>query len=558
MSIETIGRHIGADSTGTFITTPHQSWRMIDYGQAGFVSEDPAFGPYMVSTESLYGKVVNDLVHTPASMRSFGIAQLSKLRGEGSIPNITNFITAGGNISQLPLIKFIADELRADVHMHLAYIIAQSITDTSHGPIRHVTDMEAEGLAGAQVFHETRKLQTYELGGITDVLQKYGIAIDCNGLVPGVEIPPAIESGKPFVNADNYQYVIAEIYEMFSGYEDHPDASTAKKAREIVERLRRLGRFSEVLKVDDEGHIVFLYPSDALFFQKCQMLASTEDWKDPIGRVTTHMYVQDLKYHKLHRTLPHMDTVDNGHTMHPFDYMYYVDDDIVSAQMTADTGEYPYLYISRNLKKHIAQEERERYVRYKLPRYAEFLCDDEAVDYPNEMINGHVVSYGPTSSRIEVLKHAEVGERPITASTGAILADRALQTKEGVTYILDPLKNRVVRPYTVGKRGNRVFIDELDINDGAENYKIARASKSLFEQHQRLQWQQLIVRLVTTQDYAKTLRETFNKTATSYESLKQIQAGNRMSSDQIRRMIGLAATTARVSAIESGLLVIAA
>lgn len=543
-----IGRRIEADPTGTYATTEHTSWRMIDYGEGGLVSEDPVFGPFMIGA-SPTDRVIAGLLRTPASLRTFGIAQLSKLDGEGAIPNITAFSTAGGNVGQLPFIRFVADQLKVGEEEYLAYVIAQSITDTAHGPLRHVTDMEAEGLYGRQVFHDTRKMETYRLGGISDVFESHQIKLDDAGNVAGIDIPPAIESSSPRINSDNLQYVPAEIYEMFSGLGNHPDPEVARQSGQIINRLQGLRKFAEVLEIDKEGDIVFKDPSTALFFQKCQMIASTEDWKDPIARVLTHQYVADLKYYKIARLLPWMTEIDNGLTLHPHSYMYYVDPDVASAQSAAGASEDPYPYVSRNLKKHISQEERERFVNYKARRYAEFLCDDEAVDYPNEHLNGHVVKYGPLSSRVEILGKENVDSsfEPV-ASTGAVLAPPEMQSEEGVTYILDPLKNRAVRPFVRNERGDKVFLDQLD-------GKLGRTSKGLFDQHQQLQWQRLTVRLVTTRDYAKVLKSAYERTGAEY---RELFSRPRMSDDQTRRLIGRAAASAKEYATASGLLVIAA
>jgi hypothetical protein len=236
MTEQTIGRTIEADPTGTFATTPHQTWRMRDYGKAGLVSEDPIFGSHFIGTAEA-DRVIADIMRTDAFLRSYDIAQLSKLEGEGAIPNITLFSTAAGNVCQLPLIRFIADSLKGGDDAYLAYAISQSVTDVSHGPLRHVTDMEAEGLHGGQVFHEERKMEIYEHGGVMDVFEKHNIKVDHDGNVRGVIIPPAVESGRPFVNADNYQYIIAELYEWFAGQENHTDPQVALQSMELVERL---------------------------------------------------------------------------------------------------------------------------------------------------------------------------------------------------------------------------------------------------------------------------------------------------------------------------------
>lgn len=545
---ESIGREIAADPTGTFITTAHRSWRLVDYGpDIGMVSEDPGFGAYLIKPG-----VIADLIRTPAFDRSLDIGQLSRLKKEGAIPNIALVNTAGCNVAQLPLINYLSDRMQASEEERTAYIIAQSITDVSHGQLRHMTDMEIEGLSGDQVFHEQRKMQTFELGGITEVLDSHGITLGKDGLVPGIEIPPCIESKIPHVNADNYQYVMAETYESFAGYENHPDEEVRKNAAEIIAKVKRMGNFKEVIDVDPDGQIWFKHPEDALFFQKCQMLASTEDWKDLVGRVLEHQYVQDLKYSKVDRLLPGMDEIDNGTTLHPHDYTYYVDTDIEDMQSSPENFRNPNVYASRNLKKHISQEERERHYNSKIKRYAQFLTDDKAEDYPNEMINGNVVSYGLPSSRVEILDQKEVDKDSPTTNTAARLAPDSMQSEEGVTFILDPFKNRVVRPFVKNHRGERVYLDQLKSPNG-EPSPLAEASRKLYDQHQRLQWQQLTARLVITRNYAKNMREMFKQTNEGYD---QLLGRDRMSRDQIRRSIGAAGLRARTTALESGLLVV--
>lgn len=546
MQVNTLGRIVEADPTGNYLTTPHASWRLIDYGNGGMVSESPVFGAYMITPDRLVGRFVMDVFRTPLAMRTFDINQLSDLHGQSTIPNLTEFSTAAGNMEQLGFLEYCVKKLGGTERDLIAYIVAQSVTDASHSQLRHVGDMEVEGLSGEQKFHDLRRSEAYEYGGIADVMERYGLGLDEEGWVSGVAIPACVESKKPHLNADNYQYVLTEMYEWFAGYDQHEDPRVASMCGTIVERIKRLGRYEEVIDVDREtGHVVFKDPADALFFQKCQMLASTEDWKEPINRVLEHMDIQDSKYLKVERLFRGMGAIDNGQTLRPTAYTYYVDRDVLDAQSDADKSNDMYMHASRHLRRSISREERERFYTHKLPRYAEFLADDAAVDYPNEMINGNVVKFGLPSSSVEILEKQEVDPSAPSSNTAARLAPPELQSNEGVTYVLDPLKNRMVRPYVRGANGALTYLDKLD-------NKIGRTSARLLEQHQRLQWQRLTVRLVVTQGYAKTLRESFASTSRRYEEL----AGRpNPSPDQVRRMINGAADRARVQALGSGLLV---
>jgi hypothetical protein len=335
------------------------------------------------------------------------------------------------------------------------------------------------------------------------------------------------------------------MYEWFAGYGDHKDANVRTMAGRVIERIKHLGSFNDAIDIDlSDGHVVFRDVKDALFFQKCQMLASTEDWKDIINRVREHLYIQDAKYMKIARLLPDMHQVDNGITLHPTGYMYYVDSDVVNGQIKADEEDDMFLHATGNLRKSISREERERFVRHKLRRYAEFLLDDDAVDYPNEMLNGNVVKFGLPSSSVEIIDRVDVPPDSILTNSAARLASTELQSAEGVTYILDPLKNRVVRPYVKTLQG-KDYIDKIKSRYGI-------VSATLFEQHQRLQWQQLTVRLVVTREYASVLRRSFEENNVRYEELKKMP---RMSKDQLRRMIIRAGLRGEGVAIETGQLV---
>jgi pyruvate,water dikinase len=125
--------------------------------------------------------------------------------------------------------------------------------------------------------------------------------------------------------------------------------------------------------------------------------------------------------------------------------MYYVDSDVVNGQIKADEEDDMFLHATGNLRKSISREERERFVRHKLRRYAEFLLDDDAVDYPNEMLNGNVVKFGLPSSSVEIIdlmEHHGLSRKKDPSlhiyvmceiPSNVILADRFLDLFDGMS-----------------------------------------------------------------------------------------------------------------------------
>lgn len=539
VEVQRIGHSVPADITGGLHTTQHQSWRLVDYGNF-MVSEDPLFG-----VEPIHGRpesqLLCELYRTPAAERALDITQLSKLSPDQTIPNLAEFTRAGGNISQVRIINMLADKMHASKTERLAYILTQSLSDAAHGPLSHATDMEIEGFAGGQVFHDTRRPETYDFGGITNVLRRYGVKkLDAHGSIPGIAIPPCIESGRPNLNADNYQFTLNEGYEWFSGYGDNPVLGPLTSA--VLARIKSAADMSKIVITPDK-HMAFTDIADARFLQKLHMLLGTEHWKEPINRVVLHLYVQALKYAKIKRRFPGMEEIDNGTTRHPESYTYMVDSDVRQALETGPGKGDEFMYATRWLLSNIGQEERSRFVNYKLKRYAEFLLDDEAREYPNELLNGHLVMYGPTSSRVEVEEQTAINADSHITNSAARLAPDDRQSAEAVSYELDPLKNRFIDPYVQIGKGKFRRLSEIDSN-----------SVELLRQHQDLQWRQLNVRLVTTRNYAPALRTTFHQINEDYEKLR---SRGKLSPDQIRRSIASAALRAKVRATERGVLVLA-
>lgn len=540
------GRHIPPDPSDSLYTTEHPSTCIISYGYDGLVCESPVFGAIPISPDTRQGQFLIDIMQTSLFQRAFGIGQLSALPGQAVTPNLDLFSTATGNLEQLAILRFIARTLRLSDEQMVAFMMAQVVTDATHGQLRHMTDVEIEGTMGRQKFHDEQRAITYAHGGYNDVCARYGIRLNADGLVPGIEIPPVVECHAPGINMDNFQYVLTEAYETFAGYHNHTDPAVARGTGQIIERIKYLARMRDVLEIDETGNFIFPNAEDALFFQKLQMLASTEDWQGVVNRVREHLVVQDLKYMKVKRLFPDMDEIDSGRMRRPSAYTLFVDDDVVQGQRTARQAGDEYLGVSYDLQRSMSDAERRRFVDHKLPHYVRFLLNNLDAEYPNELLWSDVNRFGLSSTAVDIVDVENIEPNTVPQTSTARLDIRSPQPRDGVTYVLPPFKSRVVRPFVRDTHSNRMYLDELDS-------ELGRVSRSLLRVNEHLQWQQLTVRLVAKDSAATILRGAFVQTHEQYEALRRDPP---LAPKEITRFIGRSAARAVVSAMKSGLLVV--
>ena len=199
-----------------------------------------------------------------------------------------------------------------------------------------------------------------------------------------------------------------------------------------------------------------------------------------------------------------------------------------------------FMYAARSLLSAIGKQERERYLEYKQRQYALFLLDEEASEYPSEILNGHLVDYGPPSSHVEIEVNNERTRRhSVTSQPVAQLIDNET---EGIKYALPPLKNRFVDPLVVLSDDSAKPLSELDIN-----------FKKLLEQQQRIQASSLSVRLVLGNVFEQELREGITQNETGFAEKSKEES---LSADQLRRQIEGAGRRAEQAAVRAGYLVL--
>lgn len=520
------GHHIQADTSEQVYHTDHHAWRMTDHG-AYLSVESPLLGEYPI-----YGRpedaLFTDLIRSPLGWRSFAITQLSKDVSHTTIPNTASFIRAGHVTDSREITHRLARDMDATDEQKLGWQIYAQVTDYSHGPFSHATDIVFEGHGGGERFHEVRMPDAFQHGGINRVLEQHNVVVDTNGVMPGIELPPWVECESPDINVDRFQYGPQELDLWFAGEDVDPRVQEAVKNASSLDNITIL----------DDGRMAFRDIESARVFSKGYLLLGTEHWNDPVNRVQLHLLIETIKRSIIKRRLPFMDDVDLGVTRNPESYSYAIDADVIEATRTRRGHRDDFMYAVRSLLSAIGKQERERFIEYKREQYAQFLLDDQAIEYPSEILNDHLVDFGPPSTHVEI-SVIKVGDEVKGRQTAAQLVQDDV---EGIKYHLPPLKNRYVDPPVLLRNGTSKRLSELDPN-------FARIK----DEHQAIQAASLSVRLVLAKDFEEGIRNGITANAIEFEEKRKDRS---LSPDQLRHEIEGASQRARDVAVKAGHLVL--
>jgi hypothetical protein len=471
--------------------------------------------------------VLADVIRTPLGQRALDLTQLSKSKEHTTIPGTHNFDRLGHVIIVGEITDQIGRREGCSTDEILAYTLSATLSDLSHGPLSHATDIAVEGPGQEERFHELRSPEGLVLGGVMDVLKKRNIITDEYGTIPGVDIPRWVECSAPDVCVDRLQYTLQEMLLWFSD-------SKTPEAESIKNTLTEIASLKDIV-INDKGDMVFTDIDQARLFAKGYLLLSTEHWNDPVNRVQLYLLIEALKYGIVQRRLPRMTEFDHGKTKQPFDYLYAVDSDILEAMRSQPGDTDPYLFAISNQLAGVGFEERGTFTNFKRPVFETFLCDDRAQDYPSALVNGDLADFGPTSSQFEIQIYE--GKTDLTDSPSPQVP-HLIEQNGNLHYLLMPLKNRYLDPLVRTEKG------DVRLSDVDERYK------GLLEQQQRIQQARLSVHIPTTTTYRELLWEQAE--VTSKDFFKAQKELSPMSLDPKRRSIEAAAERALAAAIERG------
>lgn len=489
---------------------------------------DPLLGDYpLAKTDTGVDGLLADVIDTPLGSRAFDLTQLSKALPHVTIPATEQFHRLGHILGISEFTKRFARREHLQDEELLAYTLYAALSDLAHGPFSHATDIAVQGPGSSEQFHESRVPEALALGGVRKVLEQHKVTTNERGQIEGVKIPSWVESEAPDLCVDRLQYTLHELLLWL-------DKSSTSEAANIRETLSEIASLKS-LEIDENGQLVFTDLEHAKLFAKGYLLLSTEHWNDPVNRVQLYLLIESLKYSILSRRLPGMQDMDNGKTRQPFDYLYAIDSDVLEAMKCEPGGTDTYLFVIENQLADIGREEQKRFVQFRRRIYEQFLMDEQAEEYPSNILHPNLADFGPDSSRFEI-EMVPAGE--LAAPSGHPQVPQLTGENGDLHYLLYPLKNRYIDPLVrAGK--NTLRLSDLDPRFAL-----------LLKQHQRIQRSSLRVHIPTTKTYRDLLWQQAQEISSAFFAAQETHEP--LNKDPKRRGIEAAAERAVQAAISRG------
>ncbi len=475
--------------------------------------DDPALGySYVFGARDGAGAAFYDLLNTPIAHRALDIAQLAKGQLEERIPGLYSIKRWDHAAGILETIRHFGHAQNHSEEEIALYGLAATIGDFAHGVKSHATDIMVEGTGKSENFHDMRAIQAIGHGGIGKVLSKHNIYL---GTTPegGVtaEVPPWVETSLPDICVDRANYIAGEASVWFPGNE------TVRSAIGL-----------DALAITEDGKMAFNDLENARVWGKLGLLFSSEHWNDPIDRTILMIMVETIKRSVLNRYLPDIDELDNGTPARVEDYTYLTDDVFdTTLRERANHRHHPdrFMTAARYLLRDIGVTERERFEAHKRETYLDFVEDEEARDYPSELVNPDSAKFGPKPVSIDFLA-AEEHQHAIEQSEGKgnifTLNGRPLG-------VIKQLKKRIYDPLVVTRSG-AVRVSEAD-----SNYKL------LLEQHERALDYVGAIRLLMNEEVRTEFTDAVEDNA---QRMQSFASSRRLQSDELRKMINRSADRA--------------
>jgi hypothetical protein len=487
--------------------------------------ESPWLGDFVITDPVMYAYHT-----TPNALRAQQVTQLCKSRESSTISNLASYTRQAGLLNQYYGVEHFAKEQGLSPSHTRAVHIAIEGDDQTHTAFSHELELLIQRWGGPENNHEKRYPHLAEIGGTTDVLDKFGIKYTRNLKVRGYAIPEwAHATEREDLDLDRLEYIATEALLWFD--HDYVD----ERVRDKVKNALKLENF----ELTPEGKLAAKDIETALVVSKLLMLFSTEHWNDPVNRAHLHLGIHGVQRTILTRRLDWMDEVDRGETRVPDAYYYGIDQDFTDALETGPGRDDAFIYLISNILNQSGMEERRRFIDYRLAEYTSFLLDDQAQNYPSEYLEPRRVDFGPRSSAVdtEVIDMTEQQKEKLAQAK----IPRLDEDDENLTYVAGPLKNRFIDPL-VRTGSGYARLSQLD-----------RRYKALLEEHQYLQTLGVRVTFAFTPDYAKEFKAGMRRNDLEYEALQHNAA---MTRDQERRVIELAAQRAVRLSHQAGTLVL--
>lgn len=455
-----------------------------------------------------------EILMSPAGLRSLGINQLSKSEVEETYEGSTDLKRWQHVAGVYRLVRHFGRIAKCTDEEILQYALVACIPDLGHGVKSHVTDMLKEGMGGKENFHDKRAGQVIDLGGIRQILDKHNIKspFGRDGKIL-IDIPEWVDCPTPGLCVDRLHYINAEASLMF------PNNEALKEAINI-----------DNLTIED-NKFVFKEIGHARVWAKVANICSSEHWNHPTNRLVEMLSLEAMKRTISERYLENVDSFDNGYVGAPEDYTFLIDKDFDDALEHEALNPRPDFFMNAaySLIQGIAHRERQRFARHKKPAYEQYIADEDAREYPNELVNPHRAAFGIPPAQVEILKNTDV-EMYSNKATLKMAGKKTVGT-------LKQLKIRQFDPL-VKLNGKAKLLSEVD-----SNFK-----KALNEHGKALNY----VGAVALHANPESQKALIKGVKQNRRFLKESKKRAPLSPDQIRGIIVSSAKRAHANAVAAG------
>lgn len=268
---------------------------------------DPVWGKSEIGDRE-GDEVFTELYTNSLLQRSIGIEQLTLPRHFATMPGSTEMSRwehAWGSVVfvRKMIEKSEAAGRRFEPREVLAWQLRTFVSDLGHTAFSHLGDWLFQGFGGSEDQHDAELMQVLEVGGVADVLKRYGFEPE-EIVFPDTE--DWIECPSPDLCVDRIDYGAREISRWVHGYRPSEDW---------------LNRF----ELDDHQRIVMPDKTEARAFGLEFALLATEHWGHPVHRLQEHLFGELVRSIIADEELSSI-MWDGVH--HPRDLLYTIDYDV--------------------------------------------------------------------------------------------------------------------------------------------------------------------------------------------------------------------------------------
>lgn len=408
-------------------------------------------------------EVLLDLLHNPLIRRLMSVEQLTLPASLSTIPNTSFYSRWEHAWGSVVFVRKMTEAMALEPRDRTILQLRTFLSGVGHTAFSHLGDWLFQGFGGAEDQHDTELATILVAGGIADILEQHGIAVQ--------EIVPDnphdwVESSAPELCVDRVDYGAREIQRWLN-----------------LDPAIHASLCAEAFQVTQEGQLVINSYKQALAFARAFALLPTEHWGEPVHRLQELLMVEMVKRVFVADEGLMVDWMDASKEYHPRDYLYTVDWDMLLSMRKVDA----FSWVMTNVMEDMARAQRRIFTQVRVHdlRHRLGAADNPAFPRSKEGLSFQGKLHPLTPANIQIIPVnqaadiADFGEHPAT-----------------LDFDLPPLKPRYVDPLFVDESGQ---IHRLSDYDPTFKQSLAQQKMAMAQRH--------VARVYITPEYKKIIEE---------------------------------------------------